>query len=140
MLEQQADARGWEIQESSTLGCSAVALRRESRGWQHFENFSISFFTAPPASLILRTIRWKLGRHLPLLRRWLRLQGLHLVDQQAGRHGAGREQIRRFFTYLNDAVMGFISFAAVMVLLTSLIGLAIWMPRLMWRGLSRLLS
>jgi hypothetical protein len=45
-----------------------------------------------------------------------------------------------FFTYLNDAVMGSISFAAIMVLLTSLIGLAIWIPRLMWRGLSRLLS
>ena len=45
-----------------------------------------------------------------------------------------------FFTYLSDAVMGFISFAAVVMLLTSLIGLAIWIPRLMWRGLSRLLS
>jgi hypothetical protein len=37
-----------------------------------------------------------------------------------------------FFTYLNEAVMYVISFAAVMVLLTSLIGLAIWIPRLMW--------
>ena len=45
-----------------------------------------------------------------------------------------------FFAYLNDAVMYFISFVAIIVLLTSLITLATWIPRLMWRGLSRLLS
>ena len=33
-------------------------------------------------------------RHLPLLHRRLRLQGLHVARQQAGRHGARSEQVR----------------------------------------------
>ncbi len=34
-------------------------------------------------------------RHLPLLHRRLRLQGLHVGGEQAGRRGAGSEQVRR---------------------------------------------
>ena len=35
--------------------------------------------------------RQEAQRHLPLLHRRLRLQGLHLADEQAGRHGTGPE-------------------------------------------------
>ncbi len=43
-------------------------------------------------------------------------------------------------TYLSNALMYFIVLGAVMVLFSSLIGLAISIPRLVWRGLSRWLT
>jgi hypothetical protein len=43
------------------------------------------------------------------------------------------------FAYLNDALIYLISLGAVLVLFGSLIGLAIWVPRLVWYGLLRLL-
>ena len=42
-------------------------------------------------------------------------------------------------TYLGDGLMYFIALGAVIVLFASLIGLAIWIPMLVWHGLSRML-
>ena len=43
------------------------------------------------------------------------------------------------FAYLNSALMYLISLGAVLVLFSSLIGLAIWVPRVVWHGLKRFL-
>ena len=71
------------------MSCSTAACPTCSEGGNH----GLQASDRPPADH--PEGREGAQRHLPLLHRRLRLQGLHLAGQQAGRHGAGPEQVRR---------------------------------------------